>query len=175
MKFPKEEFVFKKCNENFADELCKIQDEAFEAMNDTSLLRRNSRDALCACLKEPHYTLGAFHNGELSGFAVLFDPLLTSENIALSVGYPENEAKETVNFKLVIVRPKYRGNGLQTEFIIRFEEIAREKGFKKIFATVSPDNEYSKNNFLKNGFVFHSQKVKYGGLVRNIYYKDIQK
>lgn len=173
MKIPKNEFEFKKCCSVNLDEICQIQEEAFEAMDDTSLLRKNSRESLQICLDEPHYTLGAFHNGILAGFAVLFDPKLTSENIALDAGFSEEVAVSTVNFKLVIVRPSYRGNGLQTEFIEQLEILAKEKDFKKIFATVSPKNEYSKNNFLKNGYVFHSQKVKYNGLIRNIYYKDI--
>lgn len=173
MKLSKEDFEFKKCTLNDLDEICLIQEEAFKVMDDDSLLRRNSREALAACLFEPHYTLGAFYKEKLAGFAVLFDPKLTSENIALGAGFSEDIAKETVNFKLVIVRPSYRGNGLQTAFIEKLDKKAREKGFKKIFATVSPDNEFSKNNFIKNGYVFHSQKEKYGGLLRNIYYKDI--
>lgn len=173
MKLSKDAFEFKECTLEDLDEICLIQEEAFEAMVDDSLLRRNSRDALAACLNEPHYTLGAFYKGEMAGFAVLFDPKLTSESIALSAGFSEDIAKQSVNFKLVIVRPSYRGNGLQTAFIEKLGQKAREKGFKKIFATVSPDNEFSKNNFIKNGYVFHSQKEKYGGLLRNIYYKDI--
>lgn len=173
MKIPKKDFEFKKCCLENLDEICQIQEEAFEALDDASLLRKNSRDSLQSCLDEPHYTLGAFYKGVLAGFAVLFDPKLTNENIALDAGFSEDIAKNTVNFKLVIVRPLYRGNGLQTEFIERLENLAKEKGFQKIFATVSPNNEYSKNNFLKNGYIFHSQKVKYNGLIRNIYYKDI--
>lgn len=173
MKFPKEEFEFKKCSLQDLDEICQIQEEAFDAMDDDSLLRRNSRESLQICLNEPHYTLGAFHGGTLAGFAVLFDPKMTDENIALDAGFSEDVAKCTVNFKLVIVRPFYRGNSLQTEFIERLECLAKEKGFKNMFATVSPNNEHSKNNFLKSGYVFHSQKVKYNGLIRNIYYKNI--
>ncbi len=173
MKFPKEEFEFKKLTCEYIDELCKIQEEAFEVMTDDSLLRRNSRESLADCLNEPHYTLGAFCGGVLAGFAVLFDPALSNENIALDAGFSEAEAKETVNFKLVIVRPQFRGNGLQAQFLEKLEVVAKSRNFKKIFATVSPNNEYSKNNFLNCGYVFHSQKVKYGGLVRNIYYKDI--
>lgn len=173
MKLSKDAFEFRKCTLDDLDEICLIQEEAFDAMVDDSLLRRNSRESLEKCLNEPHYTLGAFHGNTLAGFAILFNPMLTDENIALSAGFSEESAKNTVNFKLVIVRPDYRGNGLQTEFIERLEVLAKEKGFKKIFATVSPNNEYSKNNFLKNGYVFHSQKEKYGGLLRNIYYKDI--
>lgn len=173
MKLSKDAFEFKKCTLKDLDEICLIQEEAFKAMADESLLRRNSRETLQKCLNEPHYTLGAFHGNTLAGFAILFNPMLTDENIALDAGFPENEAKNTVNFKLVIVRPDYRGNGLQAEFIKRLERLAEEKGFNKIFATVSPNNEYSKNNFLNNGYIFHSQKEKYGGLLRNIYYKSI--
>lgn len=173
MKLSKDAFEFKKCTLEDLDEIWLIQEEAFKVMADSSLLRRNSRETLADCLNEPHYTLGAFYKGEMAGFAVLFDPKLTSENIALSAAFSEDIAKKSVNFKLVIVRPSYRGNGLQTEFIERLEALAKEKGFDKIFATVSPNNEYSKNNFIKNGYVFHSQKEKYGGLLRNIYYKNI--
>lgn len=173
MKCLKEEFEYAQCSVENIDEICALQDEAFCSMSDDTMLRRNSSETLLSCLREPHFTLGAFHNGVLAGFAVMFVPGLSDENIALSAGFSESEAAETVNFKLVIVKPDYRGNGLQKEFILRLDALAKEKGYKKIFATVAPNNEYSKNNFLNSGYEFHSQKVKYGGLVRNIYYKNL--
>lgn len=41
--------------------------------------------------------------------------------------------------------------------------------------TADPANVYSCRNFLKAGYTFHSRKQKYGGLVRDIYCKEIKK
>lgn len=173
MKYTDNEFEFKKCEMKDLDAICKIQEIAFENLENTNLLRRNTKEMLEKCLNDPHYTLGAFHNGNLVAFAILYDGQKTVENIGLDIGIDGDELNAVANVKLVIVLPNYRGNGLQNKLVFQLEQIAKFKGKKLLCATVSPENIYSIKNFEKLGYKVNTQKEKYNGLVRNIYCKEI--
>lgn len=43
--------------------------------------------------------------------------------------------------------------------------------FPKTIVAEKQDNDFSINNFLKEGYVYAKTEEKYGGLVRNLYYK----
>ncbi len=173
MKIKDEEIIYKRCDEKSIDEICHIQDVAFEHLEDKSLLRRNSKEMLLDCLRDPHYTLGAYYKEKLIAFAVLFDAGETQENIGLDLEMTKEELNESINMKLIIVLPEYRGNGLQNKLMLMLEKEAVKRGKKYICATVSPDNSYSSNNFIKSGYEFKITKTKYGGLKRNIYCKTL--
>ncbi len=173
LKYSDSEFEFKECSIKDIDAICEIQEKAFENLQNSNLLRRNSREMLERCLKKPHYTLGAFHNEKLIAFAILYDGETTTENIGYDIGVKGDELISVANIKLIIVLPDYRGNGLQVKLVSKLEKVAQDNGKKILCATVSPDNAYSIKNFEQLGYVFYSQKEKYGGLVRNIYYKKI--
>ncbi len=70
-----------------------------------------------------------------------------------------------------MVRAGYRGLGLQRRLIREVEKVAVERGFNLLCTTVAPNNEFSINNFLREGYVYAKTEMKYGGLVRNLYYK----
>ncbi len=173
MKYADDEFEFKKCSLSDLDSICEIQNIAFANLTNKDLLRRNTRETLGECLEDPHYTMGVFHDKRLVAFAILYDGGTGPENIGHDIGIPESELNNVINFKLVIVLPEYRGNKLQQKLIFKLEQIARENGKRLICATVSPLNLYSYKNFEEAGFKFHSNKTKYNGLSRNIYYKEI--
>lgn len=173
LKIPDTDFIFRKCTIQDIDDICKIQELAFQALTDSNLLRRNSKEVLQTCLEEPHYTLGVFHKEKLIAFAILYDGGNTDENIGRDIEIPEEKLSSVVNFKLVIVLPEYRGNKLQQKLIYKLEEIAKENGKKIMCATISPLNSFSLKNFEDAGFKFHSQKIKYNNLKRCIYYKKL--
>lgn len=173
LKYSNIDFNFKKCTIENIDEICEIQEIAFQNLTDTNLLRRNTREVLQTCLFDPHYTLGVFHKDKLIAFAVLYDGQNTIENIGRDIGIAEENLNFVVNFKLVIVLPDYRGNGLQQELIHKLEAIAKANNKRIMCATISPFNTYSIKNFERSGFKFHSKKTKYGNLERCIYYKNL--
>jgi GNAT superfamily N-acetyltransferase len=173
LKFPENVFKFKRCTIEDIDFICNLQETTFSHLEDKSILRYNSRKMLAACISDPHFTMGVFHEEKLIAFAMLFDGKNSDENIGKDLEIPDEKLKFVINFKLVIVSPEYRGNGLQLKLIDKLEKIAKDKGKKLICTTTSPFNTHSSDNFLKAGFVFHSSVVKYNGLDRNIYYKKL--
>ena len=173
MKIPKSDFVFKECGPEYIDEILNIQDIAFENIDDTAMLRKNSREMLLSCLSEPHYTLGAFVGDELAAFIVLYVAGDSPENLGRDAGISEENLATVANVKLVIVLPKYRGNGLQRILTEKLEDVAKTRGFKTLCCTVSPENIPSIRNFEARGYRLYQTKEKYDGLLRNIYYKEI--
>lgn len=173
LKYSGDAFEFRKCTLENLDSICEIQEIAFRNLQNEDILRRNSREMLAACLDEPHYTLGVFYENVLVAFAILFDGGKSAENIGWDIGVSEQDINFVINFKLVIVLPEFRGNKLQKRLISKLEEIAREKNKKIICATVSPLNSHSCENFKATGFKFHSNKTKYNGLNRDIYFKEL--
>ncbi len=173
MKYPKNTFDFKRCTSDDLSAICTLQDKAFETLKDPSLLRKNSRETLAACLGDPHYTVGAFHNEQLIAFAVLFDGQNTDENIGNDIPFLQNQLENVINFKLVIVSPAYWGNRLQQHLTVKLEEIAKKKKKQYICATASPLNMHSCRNFEQMQYTLYDTKEKYGHLLRNIYYKKL--
>jgi hypothetical protein len=47
-------------------------------------------------------------------------------------------------------------------------EVANASGAKYVHATVNPDNNHSRQNFINRGFAVKKTVTKYGGLTRNL-------
>ncbi|HBG12936.1 MAG TPA: hypothetical protein DDX68_16840 [Clostridium sp.] len=53
------------------------------------------------------------------------------------------------------------------------EEELRKQGYRYLMCTVHPENRYSKNNIIKQGYQVVLTKEKYGGYVRDILLKKL--
>lgn len=56
----------------------------------------------------------------------------------------------------MFVNPKYIGNKLQYQMLKDLDNYCMNINYKYAFATVHPDNIYSKNNLFKDDFYYHS-------------------
>ena len=172
IKLRPEQVELRPCGPDQLARILEMQEEAFAAIEDPAILRRNPPEALAACLLPPHYTLGAFLDGRLIAFVILFDGEHTEENMAYSMGM-DSDADCVMNMKLVIVSPAYWGNGLQLRLMLAVEDEARARGKRVLAGTAAPENLPSCKNFLRAGYILHSTLKKYGGLTRNLYYKKL--
>ena len=170
MKLDTKAFDFKPLSSEYIDEIVEMQVVTLGQIDNPDILRENSYEMLLACLNPPHHTVGAFYEDDLAAFAVLYIPDDGIENLAKSLEGIDVAGLMSANFKLVIVKPEYRGNGLQVTLSAQIEECARELGAGVLCATVSPDNAYSIHNIEKVGFIFNRTMDKYGS-IRNVYYK----
>lgn len=80
-----------------------------------------------------------------------------------------------VSFDTTFVDPDYRGLGFQRYFLNERTRIAKQLGAKYALVTVAPENKFSLNNILENGFEIIARKTLYGGLDRYVLKKDLQK
>lgn len=167
------EFTFKRCGTEHLGDLLAIQEEAFALLEDDRLLRRNTEEMLASCLREPHITVGVFDGEEMAAFGILYIAGDSAENLGRKIGFEGEEMLATANYKLVIVRPRYRGKGLQRTLAGLLEDEARKLGYRHICSSVSPYNQYSARNFEKAGYERRGRAVLYGGLERDIFYKSL--
>lgn len=146
-----------------------LNEAIYSALPDKSILRYNSPEMIASCIEEPNVTLGVWEGDTLIAIGMLYVPQCIEEDHFHDLGL-EGEYK-SANQKLFLVREGYRGLGLQRKLIREVEKIALTRGYNLLCTTVAPNNDYSINNFLKEGYVYAKTEEKYGGLVRNLYYK----
>ena len=146
-----------------------LNEAIYSALPDKSILRHNSPEMIASCIEEPNVTLGIWEGDMLIAIGMLYVPQCIEEDHFHDLGL-EGEYK-SANQKLFLVREGYRGLGLQRKLIREVEKIALARGYNLLCTTVAPNNEFSINNFLKEGYVYAKTEEKYGGLVRHLYYK----
>ena len=146
-----------------------LNEAIYSALPDKSILRHNSPEMIASCIEEPNVTLGIWEGDMLIAIGMLYVPQCIEEDHFHDLGL-EGEYK-SANQKLFLVREGYRGLGLQRKLICEVEKIAMARGYNLLCTTVAPNNGFSINNFLKEGYVYAKTEEKYGGLMRNLYYK----
>ena len=168
------DFSFRKLGAESLGEVSDMLGEAASLMPDPTMLRVSSRETLAACLAEPHLTLGAFSGGSLAAFAILYFGGSSGESLARHAGETEEQLGRTANIKLVVVRPQWRGLGLQRELTRQLEREAAGRGIERLYASVSSLNTRSADNFARLGYEKCVTGLSlYGGLARDIYRKTI--
>ena len=146
-----------------------LNEAIYSALPDKSILRHNSPEMIASCMEEPNVTLGIWEGDMLIAIGMLYVPQCIEEDHFHDLGL-EGEYK-SANQKLFLVREGYRGLGLQRKLIREVEKVAMARDYNLLCTTVAPNNDFSINNFLKEGYVYAKTEKKYGGLVRNLYYK----
>lgn len=146
-----------------------LNEAIYAALPDKSVLRHNSPEMIASCLEEPNVTLGVWDGDLLVAIGMLYVPQCIEEDHFHDLGLQGDY--KSANQKLFLVRDRYRGLGLQRRLIREVEKTAVARGYNLLCTTVAPNNDFSINNFLKEGYVYAKTEMKYGGLVRNLYYK----
>lgn len=146
-----------------------LNEAIYAALPDKSVLRHNSPEMIASCLEEPNVTLGVWDGDLLVAIGMLYVPQCIEEDHFHDLGLQGDY--KSANQKLFLVRDRYRGMGLQRTLIREVEKTAIARGYNLLCTTVAPNNDFSINNFLKEGYVYAKTEMKYGGLVRNLYYK----
>ena len=73
----------------------------------------------------------------------------------------------------IMVNPKYVGNKLQKQMLELLDKYCKSIGKRYIFTKVHPDNIYSINNFVSNGYKFVETYKTSSGESRSVYFKEI--
>jgi GNAT superfamily N-acetyltransferase len=159
----------RQCQPTDIQVIIDLNEAIYAALPDKPVLRHNSPEMIASCLEEPNVTLGVWDGDLLVAIGMLYVPQCIEEDhfhdLDLQGDY------KSANQKLFLVRDRYRGLGLQRRLIREVEKTAIARGYNLLCTTVAPNNDFSINNFLKEGYVYAKTEMKYGGLVRNLYYK----
>lgn len=73
----------------------------------------------------------------------------------------------------IMVNPKYVGNKLQKQMLELLDKYCKSIGKRYIFTKVHPDNIYSINNFVSDGYKFVETYKTSSGEPRSVYFKEI--
>ena len=161
----------RRCQPNDLQAIIDLNETIYAALPDKSVLRHNSPEMIASCLEEPNVTFGIWDGNLLAAIGMLYVPQCLEEDHAHDLDLV-GEYK-SANQKLFLVREGYRGLGLQRKLIREVEKIAVARGYNLLCTTVAPNNTFSINNFVKEGYIYAKTETKYGGLVRNLYYKIV--
>ena len=82
--------------------------------------------------------------------------------------------KEVADYGPMFVNYNYIGNGLQYQMLKVLDKYCYSMGYKYAASTIHPDNLYSINNLIKDGFEYVNAKAFTRG-PRNIYLKKLKK
>lgn len=73
----------------------------------------------------------------------------------------------------IMVNPKYVGNKFQKQMLELLDKYCKNIDKRYIFTKVHPDNIYSINNFISDGYKFVETYKTSSGEPRNVYFKEI--
>ncbi len=83
--------------------------------------------------------------------------------------------EHSLDVRNVIVHPKARRQGLHSDLLRLFDEIARATGANTLYATIAPENQPSIHSFAKAGYRYCATLPMPHGRERAFYEKGIQK
>ena len=98
--------------------------------------------------------------------------LIPSDKMALSKFEIDLNYKEVADYGPMFVNYKYVGNGFQYQMLQELDEYCINNKYKYVVGTIHPDNVYSIQNLLKDGFECKNTKTFTRG-IRNIYLKKL--
>ena len=109
---------------------------------------------------------------KLAGVFSIIYPGEQTVNLGRDLGFGEAQLRKVVHMDTAAVDPDYRGLGLQKRLMEEAEKEIARRGGRILLCTVHPDNQYSLQNVLKQGYVIAKKLEKYGS-VRYILRKDL--
>lgn len=107
-----------------------------------------------------------------AAFSVIY-PGLSEMNYGYDLEYSQEELRNVVCMDTVAVHPDFRGQKLQQRLMRMAEQEIVLTGNKILLCTVHPDNRYSLQNVLNQGYTIQKKLVKYGS-VRYILMKNLE-
>lgn len=110
----------------------------------------------------------------LAGILYILFPGLQEFNYGYDLGLTQEELLRVVSMDTAAVRPEYRGMGLQGKLIQAAEDSLQGESAHILLCTIHPENVFSLNNALKQGYVVQKEVPKYGS-TRYVLRKNLKK
>lgn len=114
----------------------------------------------------------AMDGDRMAGALNILLPGMAEYNYGYDLNFDAADLMQVVNMDSAAVYPQYRGHGLQKKLLQAAEEETQRNGMRILLCTVHPDNQFSLQNVLKQGYEIQKKLEKYGS-VRYLLRKDI--
>lgn len=112
-------------------------------------------------------------DGKMAGIFLAIIPEDRETNLGYDIGFTDEQAQKAAIMETAAILPAYRGQKLQYRTMMAAEEELKSLGYRYLLCTVHPENQFSLNNVLKQGYKIMMTKEKYGGFLRHILLKEI--
>lgn len=110
---------------------------------------------------------------KIVGFLIVKFPGLSEKNLGRALHMEDERLLKVAHMDSAAVLPEARGWGLQKKLIRLAEETLKGGPYTLLMATVHPENRFSLQNMLDNGYEIKTTMLKYGGLPRHVLLKEI--
>lgn len=114
----------------------------------------------------------AVADGRMVGVFDVLYPGLEEYNYGYHLDFNREQLLRVVHMDTAAVHPEWRGLGIQRRLLETAEQELKGAGERYLLCTIHPENGYSLNNALKQGYEIQKTLEKYGS-VRHILCKKI--
>lgn len=167
------ELTIRKGKTEDAEKLIYFLKEVRRGMENQEWLYLDTPEEVHRAMADGTMQLWFAMDGErIAGIFDILIPGLAEYNYGYDLGLAQDELLRVIHMDTAAVHPVYRGRGLQKRLMQEAEKYASEIGGRILLTTVHPDNCYSLNNILQQGYTIEKQLPKYGS-VRCILRKDL--
>lgn len=170
------EFIIERARKEDAKEIAEVIWNVWEEMEEKQWFVVDSKEYTCKILMEERaiaYKAVEKENGKIAGIFTVIFPGILEENLGNDIGLNREELEKVAHMESAAILPIYRGNGLQYHLMQAAEIDLAKKGYHYLMCTIHPDNKFSKDNVMRQGYRIVKTTEKYGGYMRHILLKRI--
>lgn len=143
-------FIYRRLYPDDYESIKELQDNILISLDNNNIFKKTSKDEfLDSALVD--YCYGLYHNNSIIALCICVTNRKDKRNLCSYCGFPR-KYNEYITLDSVMVKPGYRGFGIQKFFINEVYKIAEYLNVAYILATVSNENTYSMTNFVNSGF-----------------------
>lgn len=113
--------------------------------------------------------------GEKAACLICCVPHTAEENLGSVLFSDPEELSRVIHVEYAAVAPAHRGNRLQERLTAEAEKVLTGTRFVHLMGTASPENPASVRSFLHEGYRILETKPMYGGVLRHIFYKSMDR
>ncbi len=170
-------YVFSRASVREAPAFHTLMRSVYEGMPDKDLFAVGeiSPEWMQEALTPPCFGVSArTGSGELAGMLVVVAPPDWDHSLAKKAGLAPALLPLTMEMDMSCVSPQHRGHGLQQRMLIYAEGLIPEKT-RYLLCTVSPHNPASLKSVLALGYKVAVTREMYGGFLRHVLVKELQR
>ena len=159
----------------YIDKVMELQNEIYEGLENKDFYSCRGREEFEEIINGGGTAIGCvtLDDDELIAIGVYVEYGYEDHNYGYDIEMKGEELLKVGQLESTLVLEVYRGNRLQKIMCEMLEDVGRKSGMKYMCATAAPDNRFSCNTFEKLGYRVMVEKLKYGGLKRYVFMKEL--